>query len=64
MKIVAKIETPEALKNLDIINKVADSVVFVFDKIEDEMIKQNLSRKDLIKRIKDTGKPMRQKISI
>jgi pyruvate kinase len=58
MKIVAKIETPEALKNLDIINKVADSVVFVFDKIEDEMIKQNLSRKDLIKRIKDTGKPV------
>jgi pyruvate kinase len=34
MKIIAKIETPEALTNIDAINKVADSVIFVFDKIE------------------------------
>jgi pyruvate kinase len=37
MKIVAKIETPEALKNLDAINSVADSIIFVFDKIEEEI---------------------------
>jgi pyruvate kinase len=58
MKVVAKIETPEALKNLDIINKVADSVIFVFDKIEEDMIKLNLTRKELIERIKKTGKPV------
>gem|GEM_PF-5905284 len=55
---MAKIETPEALKNLDIINKVADSVIFVFDKIEEDMIKLNLTRKELIERIKKTGKPV------
>lgn len=52
MKIVAKIETLEALKNLDIINKVADSVIFVFDKIEEEMKELNLTKKELIERIK------------
>lgn len=58
MKVVAKIETPEALKNLDIINKVADSVIFVFDKIEEDMIMLNLTKKELIERIKKTGKPV------
>jgi pyruvate kinase len=37
MKIIAKIETAEALENLDAINLVADSVIFIFDKIEKEM---------------------------
>lgn len=58
MKIVAKIETLEALKNLDIINKVADSVIFVFDKIEEEMKELNLTKKELIERIKKTWKPV------
>ena len=58
MKIVAKIETPEGIKNLDAINAVADSIIFVFDKIEDEMIKLNVSKKDLIEKIKKTGKPV------
>ena len=44
----------EALKNLDIINKVADSVIFVFDKIEEEIAKLNLTKKELIERIKKT----------
>jgi pyruvate kinase len=58
MKIIAKIETPEALDNIDAINKVADSVIFVFDKIENEMKKINISQEDLIKKIKNTGKPV------
>jgi pyruvate kinase len=40
MKVIAKIETPEALENIDAINKVADSVIFVFDQIEQDMKKQ------------------------
>ncbi len=58
MKVVAKIETNEWLKNLDAINAVSDSIIFVFDKIEEEMKKLDLSKKDLIEKIKNTGKPV------
>jgi pyruvate kinase len=58
MKVIAKIETPEALANLDAINKVADSVIFVFDKIHKDMEKANLTEESLIKQIKATGKPV------
>jgi len=58
MKIIAKIETPEALENLDAINLVADSVIFIFDKIDKEMKEKWLTQKDLIKKIKDSGKPV------
>ena len=58
MKVIAKIETPEALANLDAINKVADSIIFVFDKIHADMKKNNLSEEGLIKKIKATGKPV------
>ena len=58
MKILAKIETPEWLKNLDVINSLADWIIFVFDKLESEMAKHNLEMKDLIQRVKSTGKPV------
>lgn len=58
IKIVAKIETPEAIKNLDAINAIADSVVFVFDKIEKEMTEKNLTPQWLIQKIKSTWKPV------
>ena len=58
MKIIAKIETPEALKNLDAINAVADSIIFVFDKIEDEMNEKWYTKKELIEKIKSTWKPV------
>ena len=58
MKIVAKIETPEALKNLDAINSVADSIIFVFDKIEEEIESKWLTKKGLIEKIKATWKPV------
>lgn len=58
MKIIAKIETPEALENLNAINLVADSVIFIFDKLEKKMKEMWVSQQDLIKRIKNTGKPV------
>ncbi len=58
MKIVAKIETAEALENIDAINIVADSVTFVFDRIKQDMKKKNISEEDLIKKIKATWKPV------
>ena len=58
MKIIAKIETPEALKNLDAINAVADSIAFVFDKIESEMETKWLTQDWLIQKIKNTWKPV------
>lgn len=58
MKIMAKIETPEALKNLDAINAVADSIAFVFDKLESEMSEKWLTQNWLVQKIKDTWKPV------
>lgn len=58
MKIVAKIETPEALQNLDAINAIADSITFVFDKIEKEMQEWWMTKEWLIKKIKDSWKPV------
>ncbi len=58
MKIVSKIETPEALENIDSINKVSDSLIIVFDEIQDAMEKKGISQEDLIKKIKSTGKPV------
>ncbi|MCK9467271.1 MAG: pyruvate kinase [Candidatus Absconditabacterales bacterium] len=58
MKIVAKIETLEGLKNLDAINSISDSIIFVFDKIEAEMKSLKLSKEALIKKIQNTGKPV------
>jgi pyruvate kinase len=54
MKIIAKIETPEALENLNAINMLADSVIFVFDKIKKEMDDKNITEEMLIKKIKDS----------
>ncbi|HOG15584.1 MAG TPA: pyruvate kinase [Candidatus Absconditabacterales bacterium] len=58
MKIVAKIETLEGLKNLDAINAISDSIIFVFDKITEEMKALKLTKEGLIKKIQSTGKPV------
>ncbi len=58
MKIVSKIETPEALENIDSINKISDSLILVFDELENFMNKKWISQEDLIKKIKLTGKPV------
>jgi pyruvate kinase len=58
MKIVAKIETLEWLKNLDAINAISDSIIFVFDKIEEEIKSLKLTKEWLIQKIQSTGKPV------
>lgn len=58
MKVIAKIETGDWLKNLDAINAVADGIIFVFDKLEKEMEEKNLTMQQLIQRIKSTWKPV------
>lgn len=58
MKIISKIETPKWLKNLNAINAVSDGIIFVFDKIEKEIVEQNLTQEDLIRRVKSTWKPV------
>jgi hypothetical protein len=46
------------LKNLDAINAISDSIIFVFDKITEEMKALKLTKEGLIKKIQSTGKPV------
>ncbi len=57
MKILAKIETEEALKNIDDILEISDGLIFVFDKIEKFMKAMKLNEEILIKKCKTMGKP-------
>lgn len=58
MKIISKIETEDGLKNLDAINSISDGIIFIVDKIEDNLKKMKLSLDEMIKKIKKTGKPV------
>lgn len=57
MKILAKIETEEALKNIDDILDISDGLIFVFEKIEKAMKAMKLNEEILIKKCKVLGKP-------
>lgn len=57
MKILAKIETEEALKNFDDILEIADGMIFVFEKLEKTMKAMKLTDEMLIKKCKIVGKP-------
>lgn len=57
MKILAKIETEEALENIDDILEISDGLIFVFDKIEKLMKNMKLNEELLIKKCKAVGKP-------
>ncbi|MEI7557655.1 MAG: pyruvate kinase [bacterium] len=57
MNILAKIETEEALDNLDEILEVSNGLIFVFEKIEKAMKALKLNEEMLIKKCKDLGKP-------
>ncbi len=57
MKIIAKIETEEALKNIDDILDLSDWLIFVFEKIEKAMKAMKLNEEILIKKCKTVGKP-------
>lgn len=57
MKILAKIETEEALKNVDEILEISDGLIFVFEKIEKAMKAMKLNEEILVKKCKTVGKP-------
>ncbi len=57
MKILAKIETEEALKNIDDILDIADGAIFVFEKMEKAMKTMKLTEEILISKCKILGKP-------
>ena len=57
MKILAKIETMEALENIDDILDISDGLIFVFEKIEKAMKALKLNEEILVKKCKVLGKP-------
>lgn len=57
MKILAKIETEDALDNIDDILEVSDGLIFMFDKIEKLMKAMKMNEELLIKKCKAAGKP-------
>jgi pyruvate kinase len=57
MKILAKIETEEALENIDDILDISDGLIFVFEKIEKAMKALKLNEEILVKKCKTLGKP-------
>jgi len=57
MKILAKIETEEALENIDEILEISDGLIFMFEKIEKPMKAMKLNEETLIKKCKVAGKP-------
>ena len=57
MKILAKIETEEALENIDDLLDISDGLIFVFEKIEKAMKTLKLNEEILIKKCKTLGKP-------
>lgn len=58
MKVLAKIETEEALENIDEILDISDGLIFVFEKIEKAMKSMKLHEETLIKKCKSIGKPV------
>lgn len=58
MKIFAKIETEEALKNIDDIIESSDGVILCFDKISEAMKAKKIDERALIKKCKNVWKPV------
>ena len=58
MKILAKIETEEALKNIDDIIEISDGIILCFDKISEAMKAKKIDERALIKKSKNVGKPV------
>ena len=57
MKILAKIETEEALENIDELLDISDGLIFVFEKIEKAMKALKLNEEILVRKCKVLGKP-------
>lgn len=58
MKIITKIETTEALENIDELLEISDGLIFIFEKIEKAMKALKLNEEMLIKKCKVVGKPV------
>jgi pyruvate kinase len=58
MKVYAKIETPESIKNLDAIITAADGILISLDIVAEVMKEHNLSDDDIISKCKEAGKPI------
>ncbi len=58
MKILAKIETEEALENIDSILDISDGLMFMFEKLEKTMKKMKITEEMLITKCKTVGKPV------
>jgi len=58
MKVLAKIETEEALKNIDALIETSDGIILCFDKISEAMKAKKIDERALIKKCKDVGKPV------
>lgn len=58
MKVFAKIETEEALKNIDDIIETSDWIILCFDKIVEAMKAKKIEERALIKKCKNVGKPV------
>jgi len=58
LKIMAKIETKEAVENLQEIIDIADGIIFVFDKIQKALKENNLTEEDVVRQCKIHAKPV------
>lgn len=58
LKIFAKIETKEAIDNLDDLIDISDWLILVFDKLETILENKKLSKEDIIKTCKSNAKPV------
>jgi len=58
LKIMSKIETLEAIDNLDEIISISDGIILVFDKLESILKDKNITEKEIIQRCKISAKPV------
>jgi len=58
IKIFAKIETAEAIKNIDEIIEVSDWIILIMEKIKPLLKQQKINEEDIIREMKLKGKPI------
>ncbi|NOZ43896.1 MAG: hypothetical protein GXP45_01905 [bacterium] len=58
MKVFAKIENEDAVKNIDSILDIADGIIIVLDKLEETFAKLKINEKYLIQKAKDLAIPI------
>lgn len=58
LKVIAKIETKDAVENLQEIIDISDWIIFVFDKIQDALKENKLTEEDVVRQCKTHAKPV------